>query len=411
MLTELLNLKDEAQKLQDEIVAWRRGLHQIPETGICNPKTQDYICAELDKMGIPYRRDVGKNGCTGVVALIEGTNAQAGKGRVFAVRADCDGLPVKEETGLPYASTNGNMHACGHDAHSAIALGVAKLVKAHADKLDGSVKIIFQPGEEGNPEGPGGAKRMLDDGALENPHVDALIGLHVGMLGSNSKPGDFCFRRKSLMACMDRFEITVKGVGSHGSAPQMSVDPIMIAAEIINTLQTIVSREIPPLTPAVISFGSIHAGSAFNIIPSECAMTGTIRALTNDVRQLLARRIGEVAKSVAEGMRGSVDYYFSWDGPAPVVNDPEVVEEFRVVAEHLFPGQVIEMPEPVMGGEDVAFFLEQVPGNFFFMDTCDPEKHKYYHHNSKFDIEESVLWRGSAVMAAMAFQWLNDHKS
>ena len=251
---------------------------------------------------------------------------------------------------------------------------------------------------------------MVDDGALENPKADVLVGLHVGMLGTSSKLGDICFRRDSLMACMDRFDITVKGVGSHGSAPQMSIDPIMIASEIISTLQTIVSREIPPLTPAVISFGSIHAGSAFNIIPSDCQMSGTIRALTNDVRKTLAKRIGEVAKSVAEGMRGSVEYNFSWDGPAPVVNNPQVAEEFRVVAEHLFPGEVVEMPEPVMGGEDVAFFLEQVPGNFFFLNTCDPEKHKYYHHNSKFDIEESVLWKGAAVVSAMAFQWLDDHK-
>lgn len=405
MLPQLSNLKEEAKKIQDDIVTWRRDLHRIPETGIHTPQTEDYICAQLDKMGVPYRRDVGKNGCTGIVALIKG----AKPGKVFAVRADCDGLPIKEETGLPFASTNGNMHACGHDSHSAIGLGVTKLVKAHADQLNGSVKIIFQPGEEGNSEGPGGAKRMVDDGALENPQVDVLIGLHGGMLYAG-KTGEFGFRRNSLMACMDRFDLTVKGVGSHGSAPQMSVDPIMIAVEIISTLQTIVSREISPLTPVVISFGSICAGGAFNIIPSECRMSGTIRALTDDVRHLLARRIGEVAQAVAEGMRGSVDYRFSWDGPPPVVNNPEVAEDFRAVAEHLFPGEVHEMPEPSMGGEDVAFFLEKVPGNFFFFNTCDPAKHKYYHHNSKFDIEESVLWKGAAVMSAMAFQWLDEHK-
>ncbi|MDR3265514.1 MAG: M20/M25/M40 family metallo-hydrolase, partial [Synergistaceae bacterium] len=195
-----------------------------------------------------------------------------------------------------------------------------------------------------------------------------------------------------------------------GSAPQNSVDPIMIAAQIISTLQTVVSREIPPLTPAVISFGSIHAGSAFNIIPSECRLSGTIRALTNDLRKKLAARIGEIAKSVAEGMRGSVDYDFNWDGPAPVVNNPEVAEEFRRVAEHLFEGEVLEMPEPNMGGEDVAFFLDRVPGVFFFINTCDPERHKVFHHNSKFDIDDSCIWRGAAVMSAMAFQWLSDHK-
>lgn len=407
MLKDLNNIKAQAEQLQDEITAWRRSLHQNPEVGIHNPWTQDYICTELDKMGIPYRRDVGLNGCTGVVALIEGKK----EGKVFCIRADCDGLAIEEEVDLPFASKNGNMHACGHDAHTAIALGAAKLIKNNSDKLEGSVKIIFQPGEEGNPEGgPGGAKRMLDDGALENPKVDALVGLHVGVIGK-AKLGGILFRRNSIMACMDRFDIKVNGVGSHGSAPQFSVDPIMIASQIISTLQTVISREVAPLTPAVISFGSIHAGRAFNIIPEECTLSGTIRALNNETRKFLSERIGTVAKSVAEGMRGSVDYNFSWDGPPPVVNNEQVAEEFRAVAEELFPGDVIEMPEPVMGGEDVAFFLGEVPGVFFFMNTCDPERHKYYHHNSKFEIEESPLWRGTAIMSAMAFQWLYDHKN
>lgn len=405
MSAGLVDIKEQAKRMQPEVVAWRRALHQIPETGIHTPQTQEFICAELDKMGVPYRRDVGKNGCTGVVALIEGGKP----GKVFAIRADCDGLAIVEETGLPFASDNGNMHACGHDAHSAIGLACAKLLKQNAGALEGAVKVIFQPGEEGNPEGPGGAKRMVEDGALENPKVDVLIGLHVGMLG-DAKNGEFSFSKGSLMACMDRFDITVRGVGSHGSTPQFSVDPIMIAAEIVSTLQTIVSREIPPLTPAVISFGSIHAGSAFNIIPHECKLSGTIRALNNDLRKYLADRIGVITKSVAEGMRGSVEYHFSWDGPPPVVNNIKVAEEFRKVAESVFPGEVHEMRGPIMGGEDVAFFLEEVPGNFFFLRTCDPVKHKYYQHNSKFDIDEDPLWKGVAVMSAMAFQWLSDHK-
>jgi amidohydrolase len=408
MAQDLNGFKKRALEIAGDITAWRRELHRIPETGIHTPNTQAFICAELDKMGIPYRKDVGGDGCTGVVALIEGK--QPGSGKVFAVRADCDGLPIVEETGLPFSSTNENMHACGHDAHSAIALGTAKIIKENADKLEGRVKILFQPGEEGNPVGPGGAKRMLDDGALENPRPDVIAGLHVGKLGSSLALGAFGFRRESLMACMDRFEIVVKGVGSHGSAPQNSVDPIMIAAQIISAIQTIVSREFSPLVPVVISFGSIHAGSAFNIIPSECKLSGTIRALKNDIRKTLAQRIGEIAKSVAEGMRGSVEYDFNWDGPAPVVNNPGVAADFEKVAETLFPGEVVEMEEPNMGGEDMAFFLDTVPGVFFFFNTCDAEKHKYYHHNSKFDIDDTILWKGSAVMSAMAFQWLAEHK-
>lgn len=405
MLEGAGNIKEQALELQGQIVTWRRDLHQIPEIGIHNPQTQDYICAELDKMGIPYRRDVGGNGCTGVVATIKGGKP----GKVFAIRADCDGLAIREEVELPFASKNGNMHACGHDAHAAIGLGAARLVKDNADKLTGTVKVIFQPGEEGNAEGPGGAKRMVDDGALENPKVDALIGLHVGKLGG-TEVGQLLYRPGSIMACMDRFDITVRGIGSHGSAPQFSVDPIMIASQIVSALQTIISREMSPLTPAVISFGSIHSGSAFNIIPEECCLSGTVRALNNETRQFLADRIGAIARSVAEGMRGSVDYNFSWDGPPPLVNDAGMAEAFRAVAEKMFPGDVVELPEPLMGGEDVAFFIEEVPGNFFFMNTCDAEKHKYYHHNPKFEIDESPLWRGSAVMAEMAFRWLGDHK-
>jgi amidohydrolase len=405
-MLDLNIFKEDALGISGDIVTWRRKLHGFPETGIHTPGTQAFICNELDKMGIPYRKDVGGDGCTGIVGLIEGKKT----GKVFAIRTDCDGLPIKEETGLPFASTNGNMHACGHDAHTAIGLGTAKIINARADALEGSVKLIFQPGEEGNPVGPGGAKRMLDDGALENPRADLIVGLHVGMLGENVPDGSFGFRRESLMACMDRFTITVHGIGSHGSTPQNSVDPIMIAAQIISTLQTIVSREFSPLTAVVVSFGSIHAGRAFNIIPSECELSGTIRALKNDTRKILAKRIGEVAKSVAEGMRGSVVYDFNWDGPPPVVNNPGAAEEFRKTAESLFPGEVVEMADPIMGGEDMAFFLNEVPGVFFFLNSCDPEKHKVYHHNSKFDIDEGVIWKGAAVLSAMAFRWLSEHK-
>lgn len=407
-MQDLNSFKKRAQELSGEIIAWRRELHKIPEPGIHTPKTQALICAELDKLGIPYRKDVGKNGCTGVVALIEGK--KTGSKKVFAIRADCDGLPMKEDTGLPYASTNENMHACGHDAHSAIALGAAKIIRENIENLEGSVKILFQPGEEGNPEGPGGAKRMLDDGALQNPRPDVITGLHVGKVGPATKPGTFNLRREAMMACMDRFTIKVCGVGCHGAYPQNSVDPIMISAQIISAVQTIVSREISPLTPVVVSFGSIHAGTVFNIIPSECTMSGTIRALKNEVRETLAKRIGEIAKAVAEGMRGSVVYDFNRDGPPPLVNNPAVTEEFRKTAEQLFPGEVLEMPEPVMGGEDMAFFLNDVPGTYVFFNTCDPEKHKFYHHNPRFDIDDSILWKGSAVLSALAFQWLDEHK-
>ncbi len=403
----LERIKKEAQALQGSIVEWRRALHRIPETGVDTPQSEAYLCGELDKLGIPYRKGVGKHG---VVGLIEGKKP----GKVFALRADFDALPIKEDTGLPFASTNGCMHACGHDTHAAMLLGAAKIIKEHADDLEGSVKLIFQPGEEGCPDGPGGAKRMLDDGAFENPKPDAIAGLHIGTIwiqdGMNT--GDVMIHYGGMMACMDRFSITVKGKGAHGAQPNNSIDPVSIAAQIICEIQTIVSREIDPLVPGIISLCQVHAGSAFNIIPNECFIEGTVRALSNDMRKYLAQRIGEISKSVAEGMRGSVVFDYNWDGPAPLVNNSEVTQEFRDVAEELFgKDRVKELTRPSMGGEDMAFFLERVPGTFFFLNSWNAAKGKNVaHHNPKFDVDEDVFWIGSASLAGMALTWLKKHK-
>lgn len=403
----LEQIKKEAQALQSTIVEWRRALHRIPETGVDTPQSEAFLCGELDKLGIPYRKGVGKHG---IVGLIEGKKP----GKVFALRADFDGLPIKEDTGLPFASTNNNMHACGHDTHAAMLLGAAKIIKDHAGELEGSVKLIFQPGEEGCPDGPGGAKQMLDDGAFENPKPDAIAGLHIGTIWAQEgmNLGDIMVHYGGMMACMDRFSITVKGKGAHGAQPNNSIDPVSIAAQIICELQTIVSREIDPLVPGIISICQVHAGSAFNIIPNECFLEGTVRALSSEMRKYLAQRIGEIAKSVAEGMRGSVVFDYNWDGPAPLVNNPEVTQEFRDMAEELFGKEhVKELARPSMGGEDMAFFLERVPGTFFFLNSSNPAKGKNVaHHNPKFDVDEDVFWIGSAAMAGMALTWLAKHK-
>ena len=403
----LEKVKKEAQALQGTIVEWRRALHKIPETGVDTPQSEAYLCGELDKMGIPYKKGIGKHG---IVGLIEGKKP----GKVFALRADFDGLPIKEDTGLPFASTNGAMHACGHDCHAAMLLGAAKIIKDNIDSLEGTVKLIFQPGEEGCPDGPGGAKRMLDDGAFENPKPDAVAGLHIGTIWIQDgiNVGDVLVHYGGMMACMDRFSITVKGKGAHGAQPNNSIDPVSIAAHIISEIQTIISREIDPLEPGIISICQIHGGSAFNIIPNECFLEGTVRALSNDMRKYLARRIGEIAKTVAEGMRGSVVFDYNWDGPAPLVNNPEVTQEFRDMAEEMLgKDKVKELARPSMGGEDMAFFLEQVPGTFFFLNSNNPEKGKNVaHHNPKFDVDEDVFWVGSAALSGMALNWLKKHK-
>ncbi len=400
-------IKKEAQALQQTVVEWRRALHQIPETGVDTPKSEAYLCGELDKMGISYKKGVGKHG---IVALIEGKKP----GKVFALRADFDGLPIKEDTGLPFASTNGCMHACGHDAHAAMLLGAAKIIKDNVDLLEGTVKLIFQPGEEGCTDGPGGAKRMLDDGAFTNPKPDAIAGLHTGTVwrqeGMNL--GDVMIHYGGMMACMDRFSITVKGKGAHGAQPNNSIDPISIAAHIISEVQTVISREIDPLEPGIISICQVHAGSAFNIIPNDCFIEGTVRALSNEMRKFLAKRIGEIAASTAQGMRGSVEFVYNWDGPAPLVNNASVTQEFRDMAEELLgKDKVKELARPSMGGEDMAFFLEQVPGTFFFLSSGNPaKKTDVAHHNPKFDVDEDVFWIGSAAMSGMALTWLKKHK-
>lgn len=392
----------EARDLHETIVKWRRELHQIPETGVETPLTEAFVCARLDELGIPYRKEVGGHG---VVAHLEGKS----DGPVFAIRADMDGLPIKEETGLPFASTNGCMHACGHDAHAAMGLGAAALLAKHRDELAGAVKFLFQPGEEGCPEGYGGAKRMLDDGALEAPAPQAMVGLHTGAIWKEGfRSGDVGIHYGGIMACMDRFELVIKGKGSHGAYPQGSVDPISIAVRVISQLQTIVSREVDPLNPAVITIGEIHAGTAFNIIPGDCRITGTVRALDQETRQFIASRIEEMAHGVARSMRGDIDFHYGWEGPAPVVNDPAITQALRDVAEDMLGAErVREIPKPSMGGEDVAFFLEKVPGTFFFLAGCDPEKGQTWpHHNSRFDIDEEVLWEGPALFAGMAMDWL-----
>jgi len=394
--------KEQSIEIQEKLVEWRRYLHKIPETGVDTPETEAYICSQLDEMGIQYRKGVGEHG---IVALIEGKK----KGNVFGIRADIDGLPIKEETGLPFASTNGNMHACGHDAHAAMGLGTALILSQNADELEGTVKIIFQPGEEGCKEGPGGAKRMIDDDALEDPKVDAIVGLHTGCIWDEGTiPGELAVRYGSAMACMDRFEIVIKGKGSHGAYPHGSIDPISIGSRIVTELQTIVSREITPLEPGVVTIGEFHAGTAFNIIPGECRLMGTVRALNQKNREFIARRIEEIASRVARSMRGSIEFKYGWEGPPPLVNNDEMTASIESVAIGVLgKDKVKQIQKPSMGGEDFAFFLEQVPGTFVFLPGCNSEKGQVYpHHNSKFDIDEDVLWIGPAVFSAMAVEWL-----
>lgn len=390
-------LKNESKSLQKQLVAWRRHLHQYPETGLETPKTSAFVADELRKIGLEVKTGVGGHGVTAVLA-------GARPAKTLAIRADIDGLDVREETGLPFCSKiDGKMHACGHDSHAAMALGAATVLARYRDDLPGKVKFIFQPGEEG----PGGAEPMIRDGALLDPKVDAIIALHGGKVWAEGQPGEVWVRTHgAAMACLDRIDVTFQGKGGHGAAPHETVDAISIAAHAISTLQTIISRELKPVAPGVVTIGKIAGGSAYNVIAGEVVLEGTVRALTQDVREFLSQRIPEILTGVAKAMRGRCrcKYHF---GYPPLHNDPAFTARFaRIAAGIVGEKRVREIGEPTMGGEDMAYFLNEVPGTFFFLPTSNPKKGQAFpHHHPKFDIDEDLLWLGTALFAATAMQW------
>jgi len=328
--------------------------------------------------------------------LIEGGKP----GKVLGIRADIDALNMAEGTGLPFAADNGWMHACGHDAHAAILLATAELLMAHRSELKGTVKLIFQPGEEIM----SGAGLMIDDGVLENPKVDAIIGLHTGCVWKDGVPGEVSYRNGAMMAATSFFSITFHGKGGHGAMPHQTVDPIAIACEAYMALQTIVSREINPLDSAVVSICMFQGGTAENIIAPTCTLRGTSRALSQKTHKKIKARIQEICEHVAKGMRGEVSFEFR-EGIPPVVNDREMTDKLRKAAGEIVGGErVREIMEPTMGGEDMACFMEKVPGTFFFLPSF-ASADSYGHHHPKFDIDESVLWIGSATFAQFALTW------
>jgi amidohydrolase len=393
---DLKALRQEAERLQDQIVKWRRDLHQIPEIGLDLPLTSAYVEQALRDMGIPVKTKVGKSG---VVGLIEGGEP----GPTFALRADMDALPVQEETGLPFASRHpGRMHACGHDTHMAMLLGAAKLILAHRSELKGNVKLIFQPAEEG----PGGAEPMIRDGVLTDPPVDAILGLHIGSIFKEVPPGAIGVGYGPLMASLDRFYIKVIGKGGHGAMPETTVDPVAITATLIGALQQLVSREQKPTHPLVLTIGRIQGGTAYNVIPSFVELEGTVRATREDERQNIARRMEQVVAGITQAMRGSYEFKYDFGYP-PLITDEAVTRHVEQTARELFgPEGVITLSEPTMGGEDMAFFLERVPGSFIFLGGANPAKGIVRaHHSPTFDVDEDVFWRGSAVLAASALTW------
>lgn len=392
------NIIDSVKEKEAEIIRIRRDLHQIPELHLNLPKTVAYVCNELNNHNIPYHKLVNGNA---IIAQIDGY----AKGRCIAIRADMDGLPIKENTGLSFSSKHdGCMHACGHDGHTAMALGACMILKTLSPYFKGCVKILFQPGEEY----PGGALPMIEEGCLENPNVDAIIGLHAGYIYPGLEKGKIGVSYGALFASMDRFQIDIIGKGAHGAQPHISIDPIPIACEIVSALQKIISREISPAANALISVCQIHGGTAQNIIPEQVCMEGTVRTADETVRKFIAKRIAEISNGIAHSYRASCKTVYDYKYPA-VINNKHFTEFFVKNTKDLFGEDCIsEITVPTMAGEDMAFFLQKIPGTFFLLSNPAIEKDGtiHPHHSPKFDIDETLFYKGTAAVLNTVLKYL-----
>ncbi len=378
-------------RFAEEIVALRRDIHREPELGFDTKKTAEKVLAALDGLPLEVETGVAENG---IVATLHGE----GEGPTVALRADMDALPIREETGLPFASeAEGKMHACGHDGHTSMLVGAAHALSQGSvrGRLNGTVKFVFQPAEEGG----GGGRVMVEEGVAEG--VDSIFALH---LWPGLPFGTVATKAGPIMAAADGFEMEIRGSGGHGAMPHLTADAVVIAAQVVTALQTVVSREVDPVEPAVLTIGEIGAGTAFNIIPEKARIGGTVRTLNADLRERMPERIEEVARGVAQGMRGDVrlDYNFSY----PVtLNDAGAAERALGVAGDLFgEGSVLELRNPSMGGEDFAFFLEKVPGAFVWLGVGEEVSGL---HTPRFAFDEEILPRGSALLAALALESLS----
>ena len=380
--------------LNEQTVRYRRELHRIPETGTDLPLTSSYLKKQLTALGVPF---VSNQKDSGLIAFLDtGT-----PGKVLAFRADMDALPVMEETGLPFASTNGNMHACGHDAHMAILLSTISYLKEHLHKFHGKFLFLFQTGEEISK----GALLMKAEPFFLAHKPDAVFGLHIGLLHPDVATGQIGISPGLLMASYDKFHIHIEGKGCHGSTPDAGINPISAGAAIISSLHTILGQEISSAASACIAVCQIHGGSTYNCIPSECDLEGTIRALSADMRSFLWQRVTEISELTARSLRATATVNIIPGAPA-LINNISYVSLLKKAAFSLFPEEDIVSPLfPIMVGEDFAEYLTDIPGAFFFLGAGNPKKGCIFpHHHPKFQIDEDVLWRGCALFLETAQQ-------
>lgn len=386
------SLREEVHGLKAEMVRLRRDFHQHPELGFEETWTAGVAAAYLRDLGLEVQSGIGR---TGVVGLLTGRD----EGRTILLRADMDALPVQETNDVEYRSTNpGIMHACGHDGHMAILLAVARILSAHRDEIFGKIKFVFQPGEEGF----AGARLQIDEGVLQNPETHAALALHLltsipcGMIGVRAGP---------LMASMDSFRIVITGKGGHAAMPESGVDAILIGAHAVAALQSMVSRQVSPQTPLVVHVGQIRGGEAFNIIAEQVELKGTVRTLDDGLRKAIPERMDRILKGIAEafGGRHELEYVSGY----PVLqNDGPMTDLVREAAAEVVGQQKVFEPPPAMISDDMAFFLQQVPGCYFFVGARNSEKGADQpHHNSRFNMDEDALATGAEVLvrAALSF--------
>jgi len=395
-------------EIEQKVIDWRRHFHQNPELSNREFKTAEVIAKHLKSLGLEVETGVAK---TGVVGILKGKYP----GKVLALRADIDALPVEERNDLPFKSTVkstfldtpvGVMHACGHDTHTAILMGAAELLSKHRDQIYGTIKFIFQPAEEGPPPGEvGGALEMVKEGVLKNPDVDIIVGLHIN---SQTPVGMIRYKPGGTMAAAQRFVLKINGTQTHGSQPWAGVDPILIAAKIIDAYQTIISRE-SDLTneAAVISVGKITAGVRFNIIPESCELIGTVRTLDFGMQKHINQRMKELAQGIAAAYGGTAELDIQ-NSTSITNNDPSLVNELLPTLERVAGKDQVVLSKATTGAEDFSYFQEQVPGFYFFLGGMTPgSTDSYPHHTPDFKIDESGLLLGVKAMTEISLDYLS----
>ncbi|MBT4915375.1 MAG: amidohydrolase [Formosa sp.] len=402
------SIQQDIIKIEEKLIEWRRDFHKNPELSNREYKTAKKIAKHLKEIGLKVETNIAK---TGVVAILEGNQP----GKVIAIRADIDGLPVTERNDLDFKSEvkttflnteTGVMHACGHDTHIAILMATAEVLSKHKDKIKGRIKFIFQPAEEGPPPGEeGGAKLMIKEGVLENPKVEAIFGLHIN---SQTPVGTIKYKTGGIMASVERFVINVKGKQTHGSQPWSGVDPILISAKIIDGLQTIISREAELTNEAaVISVGKITSGTRFNIIPESSEMIGTVRTLDPRMRKMIEKRMKEMVEGIAEAYGGEASIIFQ-NNTSITYNDEALTSQILPSLQTAAGKSNVVIMKATTGGEDFSYFQEKVPGVYFFLGGMSPgNKESFPHHTPDFVIDESGLLLGVKAFTQIALDYLN----